>query len=269
MCSQQQVKRIILTDTFINRFERALGPGQPQLVYQPMMTYPERDVIGLEALIRWQLASTGELCTPVSLLPQLSIQHTSEMFFWALDRALDEVHTLPSWAGFQGFVSVNIEADQLGDPDLHTRVSGALEFHEMEANRLVLEVTERRAIPDFPTVQRNLSALKRNRVRLAMDDFGEGYASLEYVRQLRPSFLKLSGLMARNMPQDAFNVAVVRLAVDFAKSTGATLIVEGVEWPEQAKALGELGVNKMQGYFFGRPAPILEWASLLNRSATV
>ncbi len=253
----------------MQRFERALGPGTPTLVYQPMMIYPEREMVGLEALIRWQLASTGELCTPVSLLPQLALQHTSEMFFWALDRALEDVHSLASWSSFQGFVSVNIEADQLGDPDLHTRVTGALDFHDMNPNRLVLEVTERRAIPDFPTVQRNLSALKRNRIRLAMDDFGEGYASLEYVRQLRPAFLKLSGLMARNMPQDTFNVAVVRLAVDFAQSIGATLVVEGVEWPEQAKALHDLGVKKMQGYFFGKPAPIGEWAALLNRSVAV
>lgn len=234
-----------------------------------MMTYPEREMVGLEALIRWQLASTGELCTPVSLLPQLAMQHTSEIFFWALDRALEEVHSLESWSSFQGFVSVNIEADQLGDPDLHTRIMGALDFHDMTPNRLVLEVTERRAIPDFPTVQRNLLALKRNRIRLAMDDFGEGYASLEYVRQLQPAFLKLSGLMARNMPQDAFNVAVVRLAVDFAQSIGSTLVVEGVEWPEQAKALHDLGVTKMQGYYFGKPAPISEWTALLNRSAAV
>lgn len=234
-----------------------------------MMIYPQREMVGLEALIRWQLASTGELCTPVSLLPQLAPQHTSEMFFWALDRALENVHSLASWSAFQGFVSVNIEADQLGDPDLHSRITSALEFHDMSANRLVLEVTERRAIPEFPTVQRNLAALKRNRVRLAMDDFGEGYASLEYVRQLRPSFLKLSGLMARNMPQDAFNVAVVRLAVDFARSIGSTLVVEGVEWPEQAKVLHELGVTKMQGYFFGKPAPISEWSALLGRSSAL
>jgi EAL domain-containing protein (putative c-di-GMP-specific phosphodiesterase class I) len=254
-----------LAQSFFERIESALGAGAAKLVYQPMMRYPQREILGLEALFRWKLDATGELCTPVTLLPQLQPQHTSELFFWALDQAAQEMQSLTAWTGYQGFVSVNMEADQLGDPDLWTRVKGSLEFHDLPASRLVLEITERRAIPDFPTVQRNLKSLQRSRVRLAMDDFGEGFASLDYVRQLQPAYLKLSGQMTRNMPHDAFNAAVVRLAVGFAQATGASLVVEGVEWAEQAKALNELGVRDMQGYLFGKPAPIEEWATLLKR----
>jgi EAL domain-containing protein (putative c-di-GMP-specific phosphodiesterase class I) len=255
-------------NTVFPRIEASLGAGAPKLVYQPMMRYPAREMLGLEALFRWQLAETGELCTPVSLLPQLTPQHTSELFFWVLDRAILELKSLSNWTSFQGFLSVNMEADQLGDPDLWTRVSDYLEFHDLPAQRLVLEVTERRSIPDFPTVQRNLRNLQKGRVRLAMDDFGEGFASLEYVRQLQPAYLKLSGQMTRNMPHDSFNIAVVRLAVGFAQATNANLVVEGVEWAEQAKALNELGVKDMQGYLFGKPAPIDEWASLLKRPSS-
>ncbi|MBU6436260.1 MAG: EAL domain-containing protein [Betaproteobacteria bacterium] len=254
-----------MAETFFERVESALGAGSPKLVYQPMMRYPQRDILGLEALFRWQLAATGELCTPVTLFPQLQPQHTSELFFWVLDQASQEVQNLTGWTGYQGFVSVNMEADQLGDPDLWSRVTSTLEFHELPPSRLVLEITERRAIPDFPTVQRNLKSIQRSRVRLAMDDFGEGFASLDYVRQLQPSYLKLSGQMTRNMPHDTFNTAVVRLAVGFAQATGASLVVEGVEWAEQAKALSDMGVRDMQGYLFGKPAPIEEWATLLKR----
>ncbi len=253
-----------MTESVFSRIEATLGKGAPRLVYQPLIRYPTRDIFGFEALFRWHQESSGDLCPPGTLFDKLEPAHTSELFFWVLDRAVQEVQGLATWTKFDGFLSVNMEADQLGDPDLFEHVSRALQTYAMPPERLVLEVTERRAVPDFPTTQRNMRLLARHRIMLAMDDFGDGFASIEYVRKLRPAYLKLSGTMVRNVPHDAFNVAVVRLAIGFARETGATLIVEGVEWAEQAKALHELGVRSMQGFLFGMPAPIDDWAGRLS-----
>jgi EAL domain-containing protein (putative c-di-GMP-specific phosphodiesterase class I) len=253
-----------LSDNVFDRVSEALGAGVPRLAYQALMRYPDRDIFGLETLFRWELASNGERLPPAHIFSILEPEHTSQLFFWVLDQAIKEMAGLTAWTKFNGVISINMEADQLGDPDLMDHVERALVTYNIAPERLLLEVTERRAIPDFPSTHRNMKLLAKHKVMLAMDDFGEGFASLEYVRMLKPAYLKLSANMARNIPHDQFNVAVVRLAVGFARETGARLIVEGVEWAEQAKALHDIGVRDMQGYLFGMPAPVDEWVERLG-----
>jgi EAL domain-containing protein (putative c-di-GMP-specific phosphodiesterase class I) len=252
-----------LADSVFSRVAKALGAGTPRLAYQALTRFPSREVFGLETLFRWQLTSTGEILPPAHIFSVLEPEHTSELFFWVLDQAIKEMTGLTTWTQFQGLISINMEADQLGDPDLMKHVRKALIDYEFPAERLMLEVTERRAIPDFPSTRRNMKLLAQHNVALAMDDFGEGFASLDYVRQLRPTYIKLSADMARGVPHDAFNSAVVKLAVGFARDTGTKLIVEGVEWAEQARALHDMGVHEMQGFLFGMPAPVDDWGAKL------
>ena len=142
-----------MADSVFSRVAKALGEGTPRLAYQAFTRYPDREVFGLETLFRWQLASTGEILPPAHIFSVLEPEHTSELFFWVINQAIKEMTGLTAWTHFKGLVSINMEADQLGDPDLMAHVRKALIDYEFPAERLMLEITERRAIPDFPSTR--------------------------------------------------------------------------------------------------------------------
>ncbi len=240
------------------------GSGSPSLVYQPQVRYPGGEVVGLEALFRWRADSAPRRHSPLAFLPRLSVSQTSQLFFWVIDTAVAEARVLSNWTGWQGLVGVNVEADQLGDPELVPHVQRALHDSRWPAQRLSLEVTERRPIPVFPSVVRNIQALQQAGVQIAMDDFGEGYASFEYLKRLSPSQIKLPAGFTGGFERDPRNREIVRSLVALGQRLGVQLSAEGVERPEDAQALRELGVQVMQGYLFGEPRQLEDWAEFLN-----
>ena len=241
------------------------GAGSPALVYQPQVRYATGQIAGLEVLFRWRSLEAPKRHSPLMFLPQLTPAQTSEMFFWVMEEAISEARVLSNWTGWNGYVSVNIEADQIGDPALIEHVNTTLQRYSWAPERLMVEVTERRAIPAFPSVARNVSALRNAGVRIAMDDFGEGYASFEYLKILDPSDLKIPASFTSDITRDPRNVEIVRSLVELSKRLSINVVAEGVESRECAQALHTLGLHVMQGYLFGEPRELEEWAQLLRQ----
>ncbi len=240
------------------------GSGSPSLVYQPQVRYPGGEVVGLEALFRWRADTAPRRHSPLAFLPRLSVSQTSQLFFWVVDTAVAEARVLCDWTGWQGLVGVNVEADQLGDPELVPHIQRVLASSSWPAQRLALEVTERRQIPVFPSVVRNIHALQQSGVLIAMDDFGEGYASFEYLKRLSPAQIKLPAGFTTGLDRDARNREIVRSLVALGQRLGVQIVAEGVEKAEDAHALRELGLQVMQGYLFGEPRQLEDWAEFLN-----
>jgi EAL domain-containing protein (putative c-di-GMP-specific phosphodiesterase class I) len=241
------------------------GSGSPSLVYQPQVQYPGGEVVGLEALFRWRADTAPRRHSPTTFLPRLSPSQTSELFFWVVDEAVSEARVLSNWTGWRGSMAVNIEADQLGDPELVRRIEQVLQRNQWPAARLVMEVTERRPIPVFPSVLRNITAMQQAGIVIAMDDFGEGYASFEYLKRLNPAHIKIPAGFTSDLKTDERNLEIVRALVALAQRLKVQVVAEGVESPEIAEALHGLGVRTMQGYLFGEPREIEDWAQFLKQ----
>jgi EAL domain-containing protein (putative c-di-GMP-specific phosphodiesterase class I) len=151
-------------------------------------------------------------------------------------------------------MSVNVSARQLGTGDLVGTVSSALECSGLEPGRLCLEITETAMMADPVAMSTTLTALKRLGVRLAVDDFGIGYASLRHLRELLPvDVLKIDKSFVDGITTDADDAAIVEGVVRLAHSLGLQAVAEGVETAEQLEMLRAWSCQAGQGYHFARP----------------
>jgi diguanylate cyclase (GGDEF)-like protein len=237
---------------------QAIADDELVVHYQPIVTLPEGRLCGVEALVRWRRAATGDLVPPSEFIPLAEETGLiGAIGDWVLRTAIREVG---DWAS-RGLVdeefrlSVNVSARQLSDPDLPQTVADALEGWDRPEGRLCLEITETAVMHDPGAAERTLEQLSELGVRLALDDFGVGHSSLgQLARALPISVLKIdrSFVAAMKGPRDR---AIVEAVVALSRALDLTAVAEGVESPEQAAELTAMGVDYAQGFYFGRPAP--------------
>jgi EAL domain-containing protein (putative c-di-GMP-specific phosphodiesterase class I) len=153
-------------------------------------------------------------------------------------------------------VHVNLLASRLHEIDIVERVDEALRANGLEASRLVLEISERAVLPNLAAARERLAALRARGVRLALDDFGVGHSSLEYLRELPIDTVKIDRIFVEGVGREGSESQVVRAAVRLGASLGLDVIAEGVERAEQVEALTAIGCGLAQGYFFGKPQPL-------------
>jgi len=145
---------------------------------------------------------------------------------------------------------VNLHPDQLADhPSLVDSFAPLLPF----ASRVTLEITERSRLNDIQGWDKTIDRLVQLGFSVAIDDLGAGYNSLAMLADLQPRYIKLDMSLVRNVDREPRKQRLVSLMATFAEATNATLIAEGVETAEEAKALVECGTHLLQGYYFGRP----------------
>ncbi|MDZ4160787.1 MAG: EAL domain-containing protein, partial [Burkholderiales bacterium] len=226
------------------------------------------EVVGAEALIRWQHPEQG-LLAPGVFLP------TIESDALALDVGEWVIHTaLAQMAAWQAMglhvpVSVNIGARQIQQPDFVERLGLLLARHPtVTPSCLGLEILETSALSDLAEVSATLHACQAMGVRFALDDFGTGYSSLTYLRHLPVGELKIDQSFVRNMLADADDLAIVRGVIGLAANFGREVIAEGVETREHGMRLKAMGCSVAQGYGIARPMPAAAWPDwLAQRSA--
>jgi diguanylate cyclase (GGDEF)-like protein len=230
----------------------ALQDGELRLVYQPLVTLDDGRVSGVEALLRWDHPIFGV----VAPLRFVSLAERNGLIIpigaWVLREACRQ---LAAWGDDALGVSVNVSARQLGSTDLVDVVRSALEDSGIEPGRLCLEITETAMMADPGAIGETLSALKALGVRLAVDDFGVGHASLRQLRALLPvDTLKIDKSFVDGITEDADDAAIVEGVVRLAHSLGLQAVAEGVETAEQVAMLRAFSCQTGQGYHFARPA---------------
>jgi diguanylate cyclase (GGDEF)-like protein/PAS domain S-box-containing protein len=242
----------------------ALDRREFVLHYQPKVNMHTGEMIGVEALIRWQHPDRG-LVPPLEFLPAIEGHTVSlELGEWVIGTALNQINQWRS-IGIPLPISVNISAYQLQQDNFTTRLEGLLAAHsDVNPHDLELEILETSALSDISQVSATMNACHELGVRFALDDFGTGYSSLTYLKRLPTHMIKIDQSFVRDMLEDADDLAIIEGVVGLAKAFHLEVIAEGVETIEHGVALLKLGCELAQGYGIARPMPsgdIPEWIS--------
>lgn len=226
------------------------------LYYQPILNLA-RDVIGYEALIRWQHPIDGIL-TPAAFIE--IAEETGlivPMGEWVILSACEQLKLLQKDSSTQQMtIAINLSAVQLAQPDIVDVIARIIKTTNAPANRLKLEITESMLLKDIEKTIGKMVALTELGLRFSLDDFGTGYSSLGYLKKLPLSQLKVDQSFVKGVLTDPVDSAIVRTIIQLAKSLGMSVIAEGVELEGQFQVLSQMGCKEFQGYLFGKPAPL-------------
>lgn len=237
----------------------ALETGSLQMVYQPTVGM-DGSVLSVEALMRCcahKKSIPPEAFIPVAEKTGLIVR----LGEWSLLGGARQARTLVN-AGMPTRVAINVSRVQMLDDTFPQALNAALLCADISPSLIELELTESLFMDMSPTVQANLCAAKDSGVSFAIDDFGIGYSSLANLKDIPAGKLKLDRAFVHALPQDRRALAVVKAIVQLGRDLGMTVVAEGVERPEQAGALRELGVDGIQGYHYAHPmdaARLLPW----------
>ena len=238
-----------------NKLRIALEKQQFVLHYQPKVNLSDKQVSGLEALIRWQDPDTG-LVPPMKFIPLLEgTGMILDVGYWVIRQALAD---LKRWAAkdVNLRIAVNVSPVQLRRKDFIDRVKQAIVGYEAYAQSLDVEITESLIMENIEDNIGKLKALKEMGINVAIDDFGTGYSSLGYLARLPVQALKIDRSFIIKMVQDPDSMTIVSTIISLTHSLHLIVIAEGVETEEQKKFLALLKCDEIQGYLLSRPLPV-------------
>jgi diguanylate cyclase (GGDEF)-like protein len=248
----------------------AVEGGQFEIHYQPIVNIRTGDIVGAEALLRWDhpvrgllgpaefLSASEEIGIIVPLGRRILRQACLQARSWQCrhpERALT--------------IAVNLSAPEMFAADFATEVKEELARADLPGQTLVLEITERLLMADSSLVRKRLEELKELGVRVAIDDFGTGYSSLAYLREFPVDILKIDQSFIRPLGQNRQASGLLRSILAMAEALALDVIVEGVETSAQADILADMGCSIAQGYYFGRPMPADNLAARLAAAPAV
>lgn len=242
-----------------NDLYSALDKNEMVLYYQPQVEAVSENVVGLEALIRWNHPKYG-IITPSHFIP-IAEQNglINELGKWGLAQACQDTEDLEA-EGFSPLkTSFNISVQQLHNPDFVQEVLETVNECYLRQNSIELEITESSLMRDLQKVSAMLKMLNQNRVSVAIDDFGSGYSSLNYLQNLSINTLKLDRAFIQNADLTSSERTIFTAIQSMAKSLGVNFVVEGVETSAQKSYLQKLGFSSIiQGYYYSKPLPLHE-----------
>ncbi len=244
----------------------ALESGDIVVHVQPKARLATGEVVGVEALVRWEHAQMGTIrpdeFVPVAERSGLIGPLTSTVLSGALAAYRD-------WrtAGHDLHIAVNLSTRSLHDVDLVDEVARGLRRYGVPGDRLTLEVTEGSVMADPGRAIAVLHQLRELGVRLSVDDFGTGYSSLSYLKKLPVQEVKIDRSFVSGLADDAGDVAIVRAIVDLGRHLGLQVVAEGVEDQATWDLLAGMGCDLVQGYLLGRAMPVGELPDWLDRRA--
>jgi EAL domain-containing protein (putative c-di-GMP-specific phosphodiesterase class I) len=236
----------------VTQFRQALDTGQVDVHFQPQLALLTRQVIGVEALVRWQHPEFGIL-DPAEFVTLVETTGLIDpLTDYVLNRSLAQCR---SWLdrGLSLSVSVNLSVRNLADAEFPRRVTDALTRHRVPAVLLSFELTESAVMTDPERALPVLRGLHELGVRIAVDDFGTGYSSLAYLRRLPVDEVKIDKSFVLGLASDLGDLAVVRAIVELGHSLGLSVVAEGVEQDATRDQLVEMGCDIAQGYLISRP----------------
>jgi EAL domain-containing protein (putative c-di-GMP-specific phosphodiesterase class I) len=233
----------------LNELLETIVQRKLRVQFQPIVSMSECRVMGYEALIR---------------VPQTGQMKRAGLFYQAADRA-----RLVSWldiacqeqcfaeaekCGVKDHLFINMDAEGLSYLNLseHSLLEQARERH-INPGRVVIEITERQTVEDFPRLMQYIKQLREEGFKIAIDDAGEGYSSLRAISEIRPEFIKIDRSMMRSIDMNGARQALLKTLTGFAHQIGASVIAEGVETRDELSTAMELGVGYVQGYLLGKP----------------
>ncbi len=239
--------------TMETELRKALKEQQLELHYQPQKNINTGQIVGLEALLRWNHPEWGYV-SPATFIP---LAEKTGLIFEIGEWVMKQACLQNKYWQNQGYppfvVGVNLSAKQFYQKDLVDRVSTILEESGLEAKYLELEITESMAMSNEEDIFRTLDGLRALGVHVSIDDFGTGYSSLKYLSQFPISKLKIDRIFIHENRKQ--NEAIVKSIIHMSHSLNMKVIAEGVETQEQLEFLKTECCDEMQGYYFSKPLP--------------
>lgn len=249
-----------------NSLHRALERNEFQLHYQPRVDLASLQIIGMEALIRWDHPQLGQV-PPLQFIP---IAEECGMIdaigHWVLEVACRQAKRLMDQVNHPLHISVNLSARQLRSPNLVKQVAHILDATGLPGSLLELELTESALIEDMEASAVMLKDLKKLGVKLAVDDFGTGYSGLAYLQRFPLDVLKLDRSFVTENAEGKKNLKFIKAFLDLAHALNLSVVAEGIETEEVLHMLRSFSCDEGQGYLFAKPLPQPQLEALLASS---
>lgn len=247
---------------------QALLDNQLMVYYQPQVSAVSREVIGVEALVRWQHPIRGVL-TAGDFIHSAEDNHLIvDIGWWVLENACQEVADVCRNTGISITVSVNISSFQLYRDNFVDIVNEVLAKTGISPSQLILELTEGTLVDELDLAMPVLKHLRSLGVRFSIDDFGTGYSSLSYLKFLPISEVKIDRTFVSGMPDDSFDSEICWTVIGIGKNLGLNIVAEGVEEQQQWQLLQDMGCPVIQGNLFSPAVPLEQLESILMEAAS-
>ena len=263
-CTSHMKTKAVETMWLGNQLFRALDNGELELYYQPLVSCGTTEIIGMEALIRWNHPTLG------LVLPDKFIhiaEHTGLIHSigeWVIRTACRQNAEWQRRYGRKIHVAVNLSARQLQNTGIVKTVLAILEATGLDPRFLELEITESIAFNDTESVIEILTTFRKEGISIAIDDFGTEYSSLNYLKQLPVDRIKIAMPFVHGIDTNEKDKAITKAILVLAKSMGLKVVAEGVETQRQFQFLSQRMCDDVQGFFFYRPMPAREMERLLS-----
>ena len=248
----------------------AIDNQQFELYYQPITSFENNKIVGMEALIRWNhpegdVISAGEIipiAEKTSLIKKLGeyIIDSACSDFSRLARDLPGINSdCPDF-----FISINLSAKQLIYTDFLENIKSSILNHNVDPSRIMLEITENILMQDPESALNILNKLKQLGFQVTIDDFGNGYSSMGYLHAFPIDYIKIDHSFIETMYTRSTSMTIIRSIIDLAKAVDLKVIAEGVETEDQLNIVREFGADMAQGFFLSEPMPYPDVVTLLN-----
>ncbi|WP_300379066.1 bifunctional diguanylate cyclase/phosphodiesterase [Henriciella sp.] len=240
----------------------AISKGELALHYQPLIDTARMRVSGAEALLRWSHPRLGAI-SPVEFVPILEDSGLmEEVGIWVINTACRQ---LREWrmSGHPDFkMAINLSARQLRNPELKTVIKRTVQNHGLTPASIEFELTETAAMENSALTLQIFSSLREAGFGLAIDDFGSGYSSLSYLKNLPVSKLKIDREFVSHVDQSSTSGAICKALIELASGLGISALAEGVERREELDALALMGCTSFQGFYFAKPMDAVAFSSI-------
>lgn len=248
-----------------NDLRNAIIQNELSLYYQPKVNMVNNEIVGAEALLRWQHPKLG-MVSPAEFIPiaeQSGLIH--EIGSWVIKEAIIQNHKWRESHLKPICMAINLSAKQFQKREFVDLIDRELNNADMTVSSLELEITESLLMKEDQQEQDILKELNDKGYKIAIDDFGTGYSSLSYLKRFTIDTLKIDRSFIRDIPSDQDDAEIVKAIVAMAHALRLTVIAEGVENEDQLAFLRQLNCDEIQGYLFSKPVPAEEFERLLRQ----
>ncbi len=242
----------------------ALDNNEFYLSYQPKINIDTNTVYGMEALIRWEHPKLGFIFPDLFIPKAEDNGHIYDIGLWVLEQALKDTKKLHD-SGFDHLiVSINISGKQLQQKSFFDDLKAIIESVGLEKEFIDLEITETQIMNNIDSSLDILHHLSELGIKISIDDFGTGYSSLSYLKKLPANTIKIDKSFVLDIDKDEDDKAIVSSIIALSNSLNKDIVAEGSETKKHIEILKELGVNKVQGYFYSKPITLEEFEIFLK-----
>jgi diguanylate cyclase (GGDEF)-like protein len=262
--TEDMTERALEKVHMITNLNRALEQNEFEVYYQPQYDIQRKQLIGLEALIRWHHPELGLICPDEFLYAAEESGLIVSLDRWLMSQAMQQMKSWNEDGVALGRLSLNLTMQQIDQPDFLEFLMEQMKLNDCDGKSLRFEITEGQLMKNPERTIELLNRITTLGIKISVDDFGTGHSSLAYLKKLPVDALKIDKEFIQGIPDDEDDVSIVKSIIALAKSMRLDVVAEGVETDDQLNFLNKEGCSLIQGYLFSHPKPAIEIPELAS-----